>query len=181
MAATGHIARGLLVTLIAWQLVIWVLAPPHYMMPSPQAVGAVFASRTGLLLFHLGITGIEVLAGLVIGTASGIGVALLIVALPRLGNVVWPIVLVLQALPVFAIASLLVLWFGFGMASKAARGADSRTLAPGRGGAAGCGARADRCCRNPFRRRHHYRGGGAGGALYTCTRVGRAVAARVFA
>jgi len=118
MAATGHIARGLLVTLIAWQLVIWVLAPPHYMMPSPQAVGAVFASRTGLLLFHLGITGIEVLAGLVIGTACGIGVALLIVALPRLDNVVWPIVLVLQALPVFAIAPLLVLWFGFGMASK---------------------------------------------------------------
>src|SRR5690606_5200191 len=118
MAATANIARGLLVTLIAWQAAIWVLAPPHYMMPSPQAVGAVFAGSSGLLLFHLAITITEVLAGLAIRTACAIGGAPRVVAVPRFGSVVWPIVLVLQALPVFAIAPLLVLWFGFGMASK---------------------------------------------------------------
>lgn len=37
---------------------------------------------------------------------------------PRGRSIVWPLLLVLQALPVFAIAPLLVLWFGFGLASK---------------------------------------------------------------
>lgn len=118
MTATTNVLRGLFATLVAWQAVIWLLSPPHYMMPSPMAVGAVFANSSGFLLFHLGITAAEILAGLAIGTACGIAVALLIVALPRLGTLVWPIVLVLQALPVFAIAPLLVLWFGFGLASK---------------------------------------------------------------
>ena len=118
MTATTNVLRGLFATLVAWQAAIWLLSPPHYMMPSPMAVGAVFANSSGFLLFHLGITAAEILAGLAIGTACGIAVALLIVALPRLGTIVWPVVLVLQALPVFAIAPLLVLWFGFGMASK---------------------------------------------------------------
>src|SRR5690606_17666206 len=60
----------------------------------------------------------ETAIGFVVGAALGVATALCIAALPRFGRVVWPMVLVLQAFPVFVIAPLLVLWFGFGMASK---------------------------------------------------------------
>jgi len=39
-------------------------------------------------------------------------------AFPALTRVVLPVLVVTQALPVFAIAPLLVLWFGYGLASK---------------------------------------------------------------
>ena len=44
--------------------------------------------------------------------------ALLMAAFPRLGRNLWPLLLVTQALPVFVIAPLLVVWFGFGLGSK---------------------------------------------------------------
>ncbi|MNS56098.1 putative aliphatic sulfonates transport permease protein SsuC [compost metagenome] len=56
--------------------------------------------------------------GLAAGITAGILVAFTIAAIPRLGRLVWPMVLVLQAFPVFVLAPILVLWFGFGMASK---------------------------------------------------------------
>jgi ABC-type nitrate/sulfonate/bicarbonate transport system permease component len=60
----------------------------------------------------------ELAAGFVAGSSVGIAIAFGAAALPRLGNLVWPMVLVLQAFPVFVIAPLLVLWFGFGLLPK---------------------------------------------------------------
>ena len=60
----------------------------------------------------------EILLGFVLGASFGALAALAMAAFPRLGRMVWPALLVLQAFPVFVIAPLLVVWFGFGMASK---------------------------------------------------------------
>jgi putative hydroxymethylpyrimidine transport system permease protein len=60
----------------------------------------------------------EVLAGLFCGAVLGFLTAFGMAALPRLGRLVWPMLLILHALPVFVLAPILVLWFGFGMASK---------------------------------------------------------------
>ena len=112
------IIRGFIVVLVIWQAAIWAFAPPPFMLPSPLRVAAVFFERPAFLAQHFAITLSEILIGLALGLVSGVSVALLVVALPRVGKLVWPFVLVLQALPVFAIAPLLVLWFGFGLASK---------------------------------------------------------------
>jgi putative hydroxymethylpyrimidine transport system permease protein len=110
--------RPVLVLLAAWQAIVWLLAPPHYILPAPLDVANVFARQPGYLLDNMLVTLAEIAVGLVAGTALGIATALGIVAFPRLGRLVWPLVLVLQAFPVFVIAPLLVLWFGFGLASK---------------------------------------------------------------
>lgn len=107
---------GSLVT--AWQAAIFLLHPPRYILPTPLDVLAVFGRQSDYLLSNTQITVGEIAAGLGVGTLIGILTALCIAALPRFGRLVWPMVLVLQALPVFVIAPLLVLWFGFGMASK---------------------------------------------------------------
>src|SRR5690606_33607106 len=107
---------GFLIT--AWQAVIFLLQPPRYILPTPLDVLAVFGRQSEYLFANTWITVGEIAAGLVAGTLLGILTALCIAALPRFGRLVWPMMLVLQAFPVFVIAPLLVLWFGFGIASK---------------------------------------------------------------
>lgn len=101
-----------------WQAVVVFVEPPRYLLPSPLAVAQVFLHQPAFLAHHMLITATEVVAGLVVGSLLGFLTALFVAALPRFGQFVWPVVLVLQALPVFVLAPVLVLWFGFGLASK---------------------------------------------------------------
>lgn len=110
--------RALATLLLAWQALVWVVAPPRYILPAPFDVLAVFRHRWAYLLDNALVTLGEIGAGFATGTALGIATALCAVAMPRMGRLVWPVVLVLQAFPVFVIAPLLVVWFGFGMTSK---------------------------------------------------------------
>jgi putative hydroxymethylpyrimidine transport system permease protein len=110
--------RGPIVLLMLWLLAILVMAPPSYMLPIPTDVLQVLVQKRGLLVEHGLITLLETVLGLIFGTIAGISVALLVAALPRTSQFVWPVLVAFQALPVFAIAPLLVLWFGFGLASK---------------------------------------------------------------
>ncbi len=101
-----------------WQVSVRLFAPPPYLLPAPAAVVSALAERPGFFLEHSLVTLAEILAGLLSGAVFGAAAAFGIAALPRLGQLVWPMVLILQALPVFVLAPILVLWFGFGMASK---------------------------------------------------------------
>lgn len=87
-------------------------------MCSSDLVGGAFLRQPGFLFGQALVTFSEMALGLAAGITAGILVAFTIAAIPRLGRLVWPMVLVLQAFPVFVLAPILVLWFGFGMASK---------------------------------------------------------------
>ncbi|MCF6369091.1 ABC transporter permease [Rhizobium halophilum] len=114
-----HMLPGLAGLVALWQAIVWLVAPPRYILPSPLEVAQALLRQWHFLLQNGLITLTEVLLGLVCGGLLGFLVALLIAALPPLGRLLWPMVLILQALPVFVLAPILVLWFGFGMASKA--------------------------------------------------------------
>lgn len=118
MRVIKNIVRGVVAVAVVWQAAVWLLAPPRFMLPGPLDVLSVFAVRYDFLFAETVTTVVEILLGLFFGTVSGVLTALAVVALPRFGLLAWPFVLVIQALPIFAIAPLLVLWFGFGLASK---------------------------------------------------------------
>lgn len=110
--------RTILVLLLSWQAVVWVVAPPRYILPAPRDVASAFGRQPLYLLDNALVTLTEIAFGLFTGTLLGFATALGVSALPRVGRLIWPVVLVLQAFPVFVIAPLLVLWFGFGLTSK---------------------------------------------------------------
>ncbi|MEF2074484.1 ABC transporter permease [Consotaella aegiceratis] len=112
------VARGVLVLLVIWQGAVWLLAPPHFLLPAPLDVAETLIARRDFLAHHAALTLGEIGLGLIFGSLAGILTALVAAAVPGAAALVWPAVVVLQALPVFAIAPLLVLWFGFGLASK---------------------------------------------------------------
>lgn len=115
-----HAALGLLGLLLVWQGVVAAAALPSYVLPAPDAVAAAFWRQRGFLMGQAGITLAEIAAGLLLGCLFGAGTAFLLAAFPRVGRLAWPMLLVLQAFPVFVLAPILVLWLGFGMASKVA-------------------------------------------------------------
>ncbi|GAB4391958.1 MAG: ABC transporter permease [Gammaproteobacteria bacterium] len=63
-------------------------------------------------------TVLEIAVGLVMGVLCGINMALLIMLLPVLQNWFLPVMVMSQAIPIFAVAPLLVLWFGYGITAK---------------------------------------------------------------
>lgn len=101
-----------------WELAVRGLDLPRYMLPTPSRVAQVLVERFDFLFYQAGITAYETVLGLVFGVISGVTLALTLAVLPLARRYLLPVVVVSQALPVFAIAPLLVLWFGFGIASK---------------------------------------------------------------
>jgi putative hydroxymethylpyrimidine transport system permease protein len=109
------VAVGLVVL---WQAVILIFAPPAFILPAPLAVWNALRDRPDLWQVHAPVTLLETVAGLAIGTAIGAALALTMSYLPVSRRLLLPVLVVSQAIPIFAIAPILALWFGFGVASK---------------------------------------------------------------
>lgn len=106
--------------LIGWQGVIWLAGLPPFLLPSPAAVAnALWVSRAEIAT-HAGFTLTEVLLGFILGSAIGAGLAVAMGFSRRLTGVLRPILTFSQTIPVFALAPILTLWLGFGMAPKIA-------------------------------------------------------------
>ncbi len=111
-----------IITFAVFVLVWWAItrftAIPSFMLPSPQSVGLALFTQRDLLFWNTLTTLGEILGGLLFGTLLGAISALGIVWSATLNRWLMPLLVLSQAIPVFALAPLLVLWFGFGIASK---------------------------------------------------------------
>jgi putative hydroxymethylpyrimidine transport system permease protein len=115
--------RGLVIflgLLVAWQALVSLTGVESFILPGPLAVAKALAARWSLLAEHAWVTILEILLGLAFGSLLGAASALLIAAFRPARQWLLPVLVVSQAIPVFALAPLLVLWFGYGLASKVA-------------------------------------------------------------
>lgn len=103
-----------------WQLLVTITQVPPYILPGPLPVALALIEQWPVLLKHLRTTAFEIIAGLLIGTLLGTSCALTMIISPLLKRWMQPVLVISQAIPVFALAPILVLWFGYGMASKIA-------------------------------------------------------------
>ena len=103
---------------VLWQIVVMATGVPPYILPGPWLVATTFVGEFGFIFGHALTTIAEILLGLAIGCALGMSSALLIARYAPLKRWMLPVMVMSQAVPVFALAPLLVLWFGYGMASK---------------------------------------------------------------
>jgi putative hydroxymethylpyrimidine transport system permease protein len=116
--ATAIIVIAVLVG--AWQLGIAAFSPPSFLLPSPAAVAATLWRNAAYLGEHAGTTLAEMLLGLAVGSIAGVVLALAMAQSRLVQRLILPVIVTTQTLPVFAIAPLIVIWFGFGMPSKVA-------------------------------------------------------------
>jgi len=103
-----------------WQAVVSLSGAPHYILPGPWLVVQALIARGDIILGHAGVTLAEIILGLILGTVLGSISALTLSYFRPARRWLMPILVVSQAIPVFALAPILVLWLGFGMISKVA-------------------------------------------------------------
>ncbi len=101
-----------------WQAVVWVFETPPYFLPGPGLVWEALYDRPVLYLRHASTTALEIVLALIFGLAGGFLTGVLVWRSARAERWLWPLLLASQAVPVFAIAPLLVLWLGYGLGSK---------------------------------------------------------------
>ncbi len=104
--------------LLIWHLLVIFTGVPHYILPGPVAVGRAVYLQYPVLIHHGKTTLVEILAGLALGAMMGACGALTMISSQTLKRWLLPVLVVSQAIPVFALAPILVLWFGYGIASK---------------------------------------------------------------
>jgi len=107
----------------AWEALVWLTGLPPYILPPPSRVAVVLIQRFDLLVEQAAWTSGEMVLGLALGLALGAALAVVFAASAAWRRWALPLVIVSQAIPVIAIAPLLVLWLGYGMASKVAMAA----------------------------------------------------------
>lgn len=91
---------------------------PAYMLPSPIDVVKAFADNFSIMMKQAAVTLQETLYGLLIGIAIAFVIASLMDRFTIINKALYPVLVVTQTIPTIAIAPLLVLWMGFGMAPK---------------------------------------------------------------
>ena len=111
---------SLLIGLFAWQLFASYSGLPNFILPSPASVWTRFirAVMDGTLLYHTLVTLIEILLGLLVGVIFATLVGYLLAKSRSMERILSPYLVASQAIPVVAIAPLLVIWLGDGIQSK---------------------------------------------------------------
>ncbi len=119
----GPPGRGIIVgcvLLLAWEAIVLLAAPPRYILPGPGATILRAIDQAPLILGHAWVTAAEMLLGLLLGVGVGLLTALAMAYWARAYRWLMPALVASQAMPVFALAPILVLWLDYGMSSKVA-------------------------------------------------------------
>ena len=105
----------LLAFLAAWEWLPGALGVPEFIIPPLSNVAAEFVRmlETERLVFHTGVTLLEVIIGFGIGSLLGMFIGYTLGMSPTAEFVLSPYILALQIAPKVAFAPLFVMWFGY--------------------------------------------------------------------
>ena len=104
--------------LVVWQFAVELGLIANFLLPTPVQVVAALVEDVSLLASHAATTLVEAAAGLAAGVALGFVTAVLMDRFETFYLAFEPLMTVSQTIPTIAIAPLLVLWFGYGLAPK---------------------------------------------------------------
>jgi NitT/TauT family transport system permease protein len=106
--------------MIVWEIAIYITGLPSFILPSPQQVWArlIDVMADGTLWRHTWVTAREVSVGLGLGASLAVLLGYAVAKSHTTERLLSPYLVASQAIPVVALAPLLVLWFGPGMFSK---------------------------------------------------------------
>lgn len=101
-----------------WQVTVRIGDINPIVLPAPGDVALALSANLHDLLLHTAVTMTEAVLGFLIGSAGAILLAIVFVRWPVWEYAFYPYAIILKATPLIAIAPLLVIWFGNGMAAK---------------------------------------------------------------
>jgi ABC-type nitrate/sulfonate/bicarbonate transport system permease component len=106
------------VVLIGVEILIDVFSISPIILPRPSRVFAEFAARLTTFPEHMLVTLIETLGGLALGAAMAVLLSVLVTEVAIFRRAIMPLVIAQQVLPIVIFAPIILVWFGYGLASK---------------------------------------------------------------
>jgi ABC-type nitrate/sulfonate/bicarbonate transport system permease component len=108
----------LVLALAVWEIWVRIDDTPRWFLPAPSAVARTIARDRDLLLENAWVTLREVLVGFAVAVVAGVVVAVAIDGSRLVARTLYPIIVASQAVPIVALAPLLLIWFGHGLLPK---------------------------------------------------------------
>ncbi len=118
MSSAGWTILSLTLTVVVWAVVVAAFKPPAYILPSPLSVVQRLWESRAQLIDAAGPTVGVILAGFVLGLIIAVPMGMLIVAIPILDKLAYPLVIAFNSIPKVALAPLFVVWFGYGVTPR---------------------------------------------------------------
>jgi NitT/TauT family transport system permease protein len=114
------VAAAFAVFVLIWKAVVVFSGLPPFILPPPETVAIRFLSawQDGTIEPHLRTTLVEVLFGFTVGVAFALVTGYALARSALVERLMSPYLVAAQAIPILALAPLLVLWFGNGLVSK---------------------------------------------------------------
>jgi NitT/TauT family transport system permease protein len=106
--------------IVIWDLYVRLFGLSALVLPTPYQVWLSLVENTlsGRLIDHMWVTLSEVLLGFLLGSVVGVALGMLTAQSPLMRIIIGPYILASQAMPKLALAPIIVIWLGFGIAPK---------------------------------------------------------------
>ena len=106
--------------LILWEVMVEVIKVPTFILPPPRDLWTALINKLPILGNHALITFTEAVGGFALSLILGVTFAVAVVYSRHLQNTIYPLIVILYAMPKSAFAPLMVIWVGYGLFSKIA-------------------------------------------------------------
>jgi NitT/TauT family transport system permease protein len=102
----------------AWEYGVHALHVKTYLLPAPSDILRETWESRAVLGSNTWVTLKEVLAGFLFAVIAGVATGVGIFFVPILRRTLYPLMIALQSVPKIGLAPIVVVWFGYGLASK---------------------------------------------------------------
>lgn len=104
--------------IIIWEIIIKLYKVPEHILPAPSAIINALIENWEILWINTRTTIIEATAGFVIAIIFGVIIAVIMNNSKLMKDILYPILVLSQTVPIIALAPLFMIWFGFGIVTK---------------------------------------------------------------
>lgn len=111
-------ALAFIAVAILWEYAVDLFGIKRYLLPPLSKVAESLWANRATLLTQSWVTTQEILVGFIAAVVGGVMIGLATYAVPLVRRTLYPLIVVFQGLPKIALAPLMVIWFGYGDASK---------------------------------------------------------------
>lgn len=103
---------------VIWEIACQLFAIPAWLLPAPSQILQTGVEEWATYQHHLVSTIQLTVIGFLVGSSTGIIVAVILHLVPFLKEAFYPLIILSQNIPIIVLAPLLVIWLGFGMLPK---------------------------------------------------------------
>jgi len=107
-----------LILIVIWQLLSNFKLIEPWLLPSPIDIIKELINSKEFMIYHTGVTAIEVISGFLLAIVLGAIFGLMMNLSKVLQKSLLPYIIASQVIPIFALAPILIVWFGAGFLSK---------------------------------------------------------------